>query len=326
MAMRLLMMGTGSFAVPTFRGLLRSSHDVVALITRPVRTAQGRRTAGSANPMRDLAQQEGIAVHAPDSIKSPEAIEILSHYGPDLHVVCDYGQILSRAALATARLGGINLHGSLLPRYRGAAPINWALYEGALETGVTVIHMTARLDAGPCLVQRRTIVDPAEDAVQLEQRLAVLGSKAVSEALEQLEHWDERSPLGTVQQSGLATHAPRLKKTDGAIDWARGAQQIFDQVRALQPWPGTYTYWQRPEGKGPLRLLLTQVAVEADSGQSLPPGTVVQAEADRLVIACGQGRLRLLEVQPAGKKRLTIREFLRGYPLASNDCLQPTAE
>jgi methionyl-tRNA formyltransferase len=316
MAMRILMMGTGPFAVPTLRGLLASSHDVLALITRPVAVV-----SGTANPMRELAEEKGMAIHAPASINSPEAIEMLSGYRPDVHVVCDYGQILSARALVTARLGGINLHASLLPRFRGAAPINWALYDGATETGVTVIHMTPQLDAGPCLVQKRTDIGPEENAVELERRLAQLGWDAVHDALERLEHWDGRSPLGVMQARELATRAPRLKKTDGAIDWGRSAREIFNQVRAFQPWPGTYTSWHRPQAKGSLRLLLTRVAVESDSGRLQLPGTIVQAEGDRLVVACGQGQLRLLEIQPAGKKRLRCHEFLRGYPLAPGDRL-----
>ena len=182
--MRILMMGTGPFAVPTFRGLVASAHEVLALITRPVPAPSGRRKSSQpANPMQELAEAMGVPVQAPESIKSPTAIELLKGYRADLLVVCDYGQILPTAALATARLGGINLHGSLLPSYRGAAPINWALYDGVAETGVTVIHMTARLDAGPCLVQRSIPVGASEDAIELERRLAELGWQAVQEAL-----------------------------------------------------------------------------------------------------------------------------------------------
>ncbi len=319
--MRILMMGTGPFAVPTFRGLLTSQHDVLALITRPVPAPTGRRKSSQpVNPMQELAEARGVTVHAPESIKSSTAIETLRSHEADLLVVCDYGQILSTAALATARLGGINLHGSLLPSYRGAAPINWALYDGVTETGVTVIHMNAGLDAGPCLVQMATRVGPNEDALELEQRLAELGWRSVQEALGMLEDWDRMTPLGVIQDPDQATRAPRLKKTDGAIDWAQGAQQIFDQVRALKPWPGTYTYWHRR--KGALRLLLNQVAVDTRTRDHGDPGEVIEADGDRLTIACGQGSLRLLEVQPAGKSRLSAREFLRGYPLAPHDRLQ----
>jgi methionyl-tRNA formyltransferase len=319
--LRILMLGTGRFAVPTFRGLIASAHVVPALITRPVPPASGRRRdAEAANPMRELAEQIGMEVCAPESIKSPAAVAMLGQYEADLLVVCDYGQILPAEALATARWGGINLHASLLPKYRGAAPVNWALYHGETQTGVTVIHMTPRLDAGPCLVQKATPVGATEDAIQLEARLADLGWEAVREAIELLERWDGKSALGHIQDDAVASRAPRLQKSDGLVDWRRSAIELYNQVRAFKPWPGSFTHWQRP--KGTLRLLLDEVAVESATGQLGAPGTVVEAAADRVVIACGQGSLRLQCVQPASKNRLSVREFLRGYPLRPHDRLQ----
>jgi methionyl-tRNA formyltransferase len=320
--MRILMMGTGGFAVPTFRGLLASSHKIPALITRPVPQPNGHRpVAVAVNPMRELAEQYGLPVQAPDQIRSQEALAMLASYRAELYVVCDFGQILPAEALAIARLGGINLHGSLLPKYRGAAPINWAIYDGQTQTGVTVIHMTPRLDAGPCLAQLATEIGPSEDAVELEKRLAEMGWHAVREAIGVLEQWDGTAPLGTAQDNSQATRAPRLKKSDGVVDWRRGAVEIFNQVRALKPWPGTFTYWHRP--KGALRLLLVDVEVETPSGLAGTPGMVLDAEGDRLVVACGQGSLRLLQLQPAGKNRMTVQEFLRGYPLRRTDQLRP---
>ncbi len=183
--MRLVMMGTGPFAVPTFRGLIASSHVVAALVTRPDRPAH-RREKTPVNPMREVARQHGLKVFEPESINSPEAQAQLRELAADLFVVCDYGQILARETLTLARHGGINLHASLLPKYRGAAPINWAIYHGETETGVTVIHMTPQLDAGPSLVQHRTPIGPTETAPELEVRLAEIGSKAVLEAIDKL--------------------------------------------------------------------------------------------------------------------------------------------
>ena len=318
--MRILMMGTGPFAVPTFRGLLDSSHEVLGLVTRPVPPAVGRkRQQTSTNPMRELAEREGIVVTAPESIRSPSAVESLRQFNADLHVVCDYGQILSNDGLATARLGGINLHGSLLPKYRGAAPINWAIWHGEKTTGVTVIHMTAGLDAGPCLVQHDTPIGPDEDAVELEGRLSLMGWPAVEQAITMLETWDGSSPIGHVQDPTLATRAPRLTKSDGLIDWTRSATQIHDQVLAFKPWPGSYTQWSRP--KGDLRLVVTRTQVEASGDAGGQPGQILEATEDRLVVACGQGNLKLVEVQPAGKKCLAADAFLRGYPLQPGDRL-----
>ena len=231
--MRLVMMGTGPFAVPTFEALLESSHQVLALVTRPDRPVHDKhKQSAPRNPMREVAQRRQLEIFAPESINSAEAILRLSDWRADLFVVCDYGQILSRRALALGRLGGINLHGSLLPKYRGAAPIHWAVFHGETETGVSVIHMTPRLDAGPVLVQRRLAIRPDETAGQLEPRLATLGPGAVLEAIGRLVEGDTS---GIPQNPTQATKAPRIKKTDGLIDWSRSAEQIRNQIRAWIP-------------------------------------------------------------------------------------------
>jgi methionyl-tRNA formyltransferase len=314
--MRLLMMGTGPFAVPTFQALLDSPHQVLALVTRPTPPAKGREKA-SLNPMRDLAEARGLEVYAPDSINSDEAKERLAEWNADLFIVCDYGQILSKAALGLAPLGGINLHASLLPKYRGAAPINWAILQGEQETGISVIHMTPRLDGGPLLEVRRTLIGPEETQVELEQRLSQVGAPAVLVAIDQLSQWDRESPIGAVQDASLVTKAPRLAKTDGQIDWTKSARHIQRQVRALKPWPLTFTHWLRPQGE-PLRVIVDQVTV-VDGGPAqstgAEPGTVVVSNGQQLVVATGEGQLAINALQPAGKRVLPIAEFLRGYPV-----------
>ena len=195
--------------------------------------------------MRDVAHEFALPIFDPDDINSDEAIARLAKYKADLLIVCDYGQILSSDALATAHLGGVNLHGSLLPKYRGAAPINWAICNGEAETGVTVIHMTPRVDAGPCIAQARTPIDPDETAVALEARLCQIGSWLVRRTVDSL---DAGRLEALPQDPALASKAPRLKKTDGRIDWNRPARAIKDQIRAMEPWPKTYTYWHRPDG------------------------------------------------------------------------------
>jgi methionyl-tRNA formyltransferase len=267
--------------------------------------------------MRELASGRGVQVYDPESINSPEAQATLKELAADLFVVCDYGQILSRQTLSLARLGGINLHGSLLPKYRGAAPINWAIYHGERETGITVIHMTPKLDAGPCLVQRATAIGPDETAVDLEPRLAALGAPAVVEAIEMLA--EGRMALGIDQNPSAATNAPRLKKTDGLIDWSRAAREIRNQVRAFQPWPKTFSILL---GQGePLRVILDEVAVAEDASGAAAgdPGTIVAVERESLRVACGQGSLLPLRVQPAGKRAMTVGEFLRGHSVKVGD-------
>ena len=243
----------------------------------------------------------------------------------DLLVVCDYGEILRPATLATARLGGVNLHGSLLPKYRGAAPVQWAILRGETETGNSVIQMTPGLDAGPCLGQQRVAIDPDEDAGQLEARLATLGAELVCDVVDQLATGTAR-PIE--QDTSQASKAPRLAKEHGAIDWSHAAAEIKNQIRAVRPWPRAYTFWLRREG-GPMRLSIDRVtplvpgeAALAADAVSTPPGTVLEA-TKRLVIATGNGALEIVELQPAGKKPMPTAEFLRGNRVAAGDRFGP---
>ena len=308
------MMGTGPFAVPTFRGLFQTHHTVAALVTGPIKRRGKRPIALS--PMRDVAHEHGVTILDPPSINTVDAMTSLREYEADLHIVCDYGQILSAECLATARLGGINLHASLLPKYRGAAPINWAIYDGEEETGVSVIHMTPKIDAGPVIAQGRTPIDPMETAEALEVRLAEIGSWLIRRAIDSLESGNlEALP----QDPALASKAPRLKKTDGEIDWGRAAEAIRNQVRAFEPWPKTYTFWLRSPGK-PVRMIVGPIEVLNDSPCSEAPGTVLEAAEDRLVVATGCGVAALTSVQPAGKRVMSIGEFLLGYRVTPGDC------
>lgn len=320
MNLRMVMMGTGPFAAPTFRALLGTAHSVAALVTQPSRSSRGGVPVAT-SPMRAVALERDTPILDPQSINVEDARAELRRLQPDLFVVADYGQILSAETLAIARLGGVNLHGSLLPKYRGAAPINWALYHGETETGVTVIHMTPRVDAGPTLAQRRTAIGPEENAVELEGRLAELGAPLVCDAIEHLSA-GRIEPIA--QDAALASPARRLRKTDGAIDWSRSAQAIKNQIRALEPWPKTYTFWRRPNGP-PLRLILGRTRVRP-GGSADDPGTVVQTAEGELKIATGSGHLEIHEIQPAGKRMLSAAEFLRGYPMKPGERVGPEGE
>jgi len=312
--MRLVLIGTGPFAAPTFRSLYDTSHTVVALVTGPLRPVRGRRPVPT-SPNREIAQEHGTPIFDPEDVNSAESRAQLAEYQADLLVVCDYGQILSGETLGTTRLGGINIHGSLLPKYRGAAPVNWAIYHGETETGVSVIHMTPKLDAGPVIAQDRTPIAPEETADQLEVRLAEIGAGLVCGALDAL---DSDRVEAVTQDASQASKAPRLKKTDGLIDWTRTATQIKNHIRAVQPWPKAYTFWHRPDGS-PLRLIVGPVMVIDTSDSSAPPGSVLEATRDRLVVAAGEGALLFGALQPAGKRMLTVEEFLRGYHVQSGE-------
>lgn len=316
--MRLVMLGTGPFAVPTLRQLVASSHEVLRVVTRPPR---GRRA--EAPPMQIAAEELGLPLWQPDTVNSEESRSRLSADAPDLLVVCDYGEILKPETLALTPHGGINLHGSLLPKYRGAAPVQWAVLNGDAETGNTVIQMTAGLDAGPCLGIDVVAIDPDESAGELEARLAARGGDLVLGVIDALAA-GTATPIK--QDRTQASKAPRLEKEHGAIDWSRPALEIKNQVRALDPWPRAYTAWQREGERGessprssspqePLRLILhrTQV-VDLSSNPDVHPGTVLDA-GQRLLIATGAGALEILSLQPAGKRVMPAAEFLRGYQL-----------
>jgi len=321
--MRLIMFGTGPFAAPIFRAIFDTPHTVAALVTQPPRNVHGKHGAAQ-NPLRSIAAEHATPVLDPVDANAPESLDELRRLKADLFVVADYGQILSDDLLSSARLGGINLHGSLLPMYRGAAPINWAIYRGDTETGVTVIQMTPRIDAGPALAQTRGAIGPDETAPQLEARLAALGAPLIVRVVDDLAA-GRCAPLP--QDRSLASGARRLRKTDGTIDWSRSALAIKNQVRALEPWPKTYTFWHR-EGGPPLRLILGHVAVHpADASASTTQpgstasvmtraaGAVLAAGGDELLVATGDGVLQIFEIQPEGRRMLPVAEFLRGYPV-----------
>jgi len=277
--MRLIMLGTGPFAVPTLHALAASRHEILAVVTRP---PQGR--AATASPLQRAGESLNLKVWSPATVNAVDAQSHLASFAPDLLVVCDYGEILRPETLVTARLGGINLHGSLLPKFRGAAPVQWAILRGEAETGNSVIHMTAGLDAGPLLAQQRTPIDPDEDAAQLEERLATLGADAVLEVIEALESGTARPIL---QDATQACKAPRLKKEQGAVDWSRTAQEIKNQVRGLRPWPRAYTYWHHA-GAAPTRLNIDSVAVReshdsAGVASATPAGATAGAAAPPLL-------------------------------------------
>jgi methionyl-tRNA formyltransferase len=318
--MRLLVLGTGPFAVPMFQSLLDSRHQVLALVTRPTQRPKGREEV-AINPMREVAESRGVSVHSLASINSDEGKRLLGELRPDLLVVCDYGEILAADVLSLAPLGGINLHASLLPKYRGAAPIQWALLHGDAETGVSVIHMTPRLDGGPILATRTTAIGPDETHPELEARLAKLGIEPVHEAIERLASWDGSSPIGTSQDPAKATKAPRLKKQHGAVDWSRSAEQIRNQIRALKPWPGTFTFWKRASGE-PLRLVIDEVSVvPLDEQAPRVPGQVLVSDGKQLIVATGDGGLSIAAIAPAGKRHMSASEFLRGYRIREGEML-----
>lgn len=318
--LRIIVMGTGPFAVPLFEALAAGAAageawELLALVTQPQRPAVGNKPP-PVNPMRVVAERLSLPVLSPESINTDAARAELRAFSPELFVVADYGQILKPETLEVARLGGINLHGSLLPKYRGAAPINWAVYNGETETGVTVIQMSPRIDAGPAIAQASLVIDPAATAEDLEPRLANLGAGLIRETVRKLaEAPDSLTPLP--QSPEQVTKAPRLKKTDGSVDWTRTAEQIRNQWRAMQPWPKCSTNWLR-DSAPPVRLILGRMEALTQSTVAAP-GTVLTAQGNELVIAAGQGAVGVLELQLAGKRMMPVADVLRGHRIEPGD-------
>jgi len=319
------MMGTGTFAEPTFSALIAGRHPVVGLVTQPDRPTGKERgsTRQVGKGMKEIALERNIPVYQPESINTPEGVLALKSWQPDLLVVAAYGQILSKDVLATTTHGGINIHASLLPKYRGAAPIAWAIYHGEKQTGVTIIRMSVHLDAGDMLAQEALDILPDETAGELEGRLAPLGARMALDVIDRL----AKGPVeGRSQDRSQATKAPKLKKEDGLIDWSRPSTQVCNLVRAMQPWPTAYTFWHRA-GQPPLRLIINRTACRGEKvSSSMPPGEIIVSpeKAEHLLVAAGDGSVvEVLEVQPFGKRRMPVADFLRGRRPQPGDRLGP---
>jgi len=299
---RTVFMGTPEFALGTLEGVIEAGCRMVGVYTQPDRPS-GRGNKMTPPPVKILAEQAGIPIFQPLKLRQPEAVEQLRQLAPDLIVVVAYGQILPQSVLDIPRFGCINVHASLLPAYRGAAPINKAIIDGETETGVTTMYMDAGLDTGDMLIKRATPIGPLETAGELHDRLAVLGRKAMEETLRQL-------CAGTlqreVQDDNLSCYAPMLKKEDGIIDWSRPAMQIHNQVRGLDPWPGA---WTRLDGEV---LKLARTLPRSETGSA---GTVLGRSESGVLVACGGGSLLIQQLQLPGKRRLSAGDFLRGRDL-----------
>jgi len=308
--MRIVFMGTPGSAVPSLRRLLQDGHDVVAVFTQPDRPA-GRGDKMHSPPIKEFALEHGLHVEQPKKIKTDETKELFASYNADVAVVVAYGRILPPEYLSAPRRGCINVHFSLLPLYRGAAPANWAIVNGEQKTGVTTMFIEEQLDSGPILLQRETLIGETETAPELMQRLSEVGAELLSETLSQLDVITPRP-----QRGRDATFAPLLAKADGLIKWSSNASTMERSVRGFQPWPNAYTFHESN------RLIIWRASVEATTpgDEGMQDGEIIIAHGDDLLVKCGEGTaLRLLEVQPESKRRMTARDFLNGTHLKSGD-------
>lgn len=300
--MRVVFAGTPEFAAQALAAILADGNEVVLVLTQPDRPA-GRGMSLQASPVKQLALQHGLPVHQPSSLKSEEACQPIIEARPDVMVVAAYGLILPQAALDIPRLGCLNIHASLLPRWRGAAPIQRAILAGDAKTGVTIMRMEAGLDSGPMLLKESLPIADTETAGTLHDKLAALGARLIVEALPKL----ERGELpGDIQPEEGVTYAAKLEKAEAALDWRRPALLLDRAVRAFNPFPGA-----TGQMDGQI-IKIWRVAAVPGTGE---PGTVLAAGADGIVVACGEGALCLTELQKAGGKRLPAADFLRGFAL-----------
>ncbi len=310
--MRIIFMGTPEFAVPSLEALFRGGHEVVGVVTQPDRP-KGRGQRMVASPVKQLAQAQGIPILQPEKMKSPELLQALTAWRPDVIAVTAFGRILPKSILDLPPGGCVNVHGSLLPRYRGAAPIQWALIHGDTETGITTMLMDEGMDTGPMLLQRVVPIEPEDTAAELGRRLATVGGELLVETLEGLEN---ETITPREQEHQKATNAPLLTKAAGLINWTQPAQDIVNRIRGLSPWPGCYTFLNDQ------RLVIWKAKIEGRGGESNSqgvPGTILEVQTSEIRVLTGEGVLRITEVQPANKRRMTVEEFLQGRSLRSGE-------
>jgi len=306
--MRIIFIGSGEIGVPTLQRLAQA-HSMVAVFTRPDRPA-GRGHILRPTPIKEAALELGLELHQPESVNSPESLQLIREFKPEAIVVASYGEILSKDLLQIPQRGAINLHASLLPKYRGAAPINWAIIRGETETGITTFLMDEGLDTGETLVQRRVPIEDDDTAGSLKAKLAQVGAEVMLATLEGL----ERETLKPQPQDhSRATYAPKLKKVLGRLDWQRPSRDLFNLIRGLNPAPGAFTFFR---GKR-LKVHRGQVVEGGYQGQ---PGEIVSTD-EGLIVKTGDGALELLEVQPEARARMSGPDFVRGYKVAKGDRL-----
>jgi len=305
---RVIFMGTPDFACPTLQKLIERRENLVAVVTQPDRP-KGRGQKLMPTPVKELAEKHGIPVYQPLKVRDPGFVDIIRTLRPDVIVVVAFGQILPKALLDIPDHGCINVHASLLPRYRGAAPLNWCIINGETETGVTTMLMDVGLDTGDMLLVQKTPLDENEDILSLHDRMSALGADLLADTL------DRRAAGDLVpqpQNDADSCYAPMLKKNDGIINWHADARTIHNQVRGLAVWPGACTTIDHQV----LKIFRTRVG--SGSGE---PGTVLRASKDSFEVACQTGSLFLHELQLAGKKRLDSTSFLAGYPVSEGTLL-----
>lgn len=294
-------MGTAEFAVPTLKRLLASRHEVIGVVTQPDRPS-GRGREMRISPVKRIALDAGVPIYQPERVRSEDFVALVKEMSPDAIVVAAFGQIIPKAILDIPRLGSINVHGSLLPKYRGAAPVHYALFNGETRTGVTTMLMDPGLDTGPILLQKEVEILAGDTEGSLEARLSEVGADLLNETLELLEN---SAVTPKPQDNSLATYAPSVKKEDCKVDWNQDSRMVVNRIRGCTPRPGAYTILD----DSTLKIW----SAEMREGESGRPGEVIELRQDGILVRAGRGAVRLAEVQPENRKRMTAGDFARGY-------------
>ena len=309
--MKILFMGTPKFAVASLEAVAISDEELIGVVTQPDRP-KGRGEQIASSPVKDWAVEKGVPVYQPVKVREMGFLDKLRGLSPDLIVVVAFGQILPKALLEIPQKGCMNLHASLLPRYRGAAPINWAIIRGERETGVTTMLMEEGMDTGPILFQERVPIGPDDTAETLAERLQVVGARLLTRTIAELKAGRLKPDP---QDSSRATLAPLLKKEDGLIRWDQPAQTVVNRVRGLTPWPGAYTFC------GPQRLRLWKTTALDPPAKPAAPGEILEVQRDGILVATADRMIRIEELQPENKRRMKASEYLAGHPLAPGTIL-----
>ncbi|HHT9138001.1 MAG TPA: methionyl-tRNA formyltransferase [Candidatus Wunengus sp. YC60] len=315
--MNVVFMGTPEFAVPSLRSLATSTHKIIAVVTQPDRP-KGRSKIPCPSPVKEAAHELGLEVMQPVNINEESAVKQLQQLSPDCIVVVAFGQFLSIPIINLPIYRCINIHASLLPKLRGAAPINWAIIQGEMVTGVTAVVMTARMDAGDIIAQKTTPVSFEENAGVLEKRLASMGAELLTETLNRIETGDATY---TKQDEKEVTFAPKLKREIGVIMWSQETHKIHNLIRGVTPSPGAYTYCytKDTEEKKRLIILKTQIHETSNTKTSLNPGTVVEIAPCGIHVATSDGFLCITQLQPEGKRAMGAQEYIRGHKITAHD-------
>lgn len=310
--MKIVFMGTPDFAGEALRALLESKHQVLAVFTQPDKP-KGRGNKLSYPPVKEIALDKGLPVYQPARIRDEESLSLIKNLSPDLIVVAAYGKILPKELLNIPKFGCINIHASILPKYRGSAPIHWAIINNEKETGITIMQMDEGMDTGDILLVDKIEISEDENTGDLFQKLAILGGKLLLEALNKLEK-DGIVPLK--QNNDEATYAPMLKKEDELLNWNMSALDLHNKIRGMNPWPGVYTFF-----RGERLKIQRSLLIDEKKGTGYTPGEIIDITSEGIYIATLKGIIALVTVQPAGKKQLDSKDFVNGYKVIKGELL-----